>query len=128
MQQKAKCFHTDRSSLSLTSLLSSVSCMLSWPATTVLLLEVVPEQQDIFKVNFQVVWCGQSLAIEDYFTCLWCGGLVAGSEAIERWVVTVEDHWIDRVRLLQLKQELLHRLDSVVAAQVDHYLLDLIQT
>lgn len=40
-----KSVDTYRSSLSLTSLFSSVSCILSWPATTVLLLEVVPEHQ-----------------------------------------------------------------------------------
>lgn len=38
-----KSVNTDRSSLSLTSLLSSVSSILSCPGTTVLLLEVVPE-------------------------------------------------------------------------------------
>lgn len=32
---------------------------------------------------------------------------------------------VDRVRLLQLKKQLLHDLHSVVAAQVDHHLLDL---
>lgn len=60
-------------------------------------------------------------------TCLWGGGFVAGSEAIERRVVAVQDHRVDWVSLLQLKQELLHSLDGVVATQVDHHLLDLKQ-
>lgn len=37
----------------------------------------------------------------------------------------MQHHRVDRVGLLQLKQELLHRLDGVVATQVDHHLLDL---
>lgn len=39
----------------------------------------------------------------------------------------MQDHRVDWVSLLQLKQELLHRLDGVVATQVDHHLLDLKQ-
>lgn len=34
-------------------------------------------------------------------------------------------HRVDGVRLLQLKDQLLHDLYSVVAAQVDHHLFDL---
>lgn len=37
----------------------------------------------------------------------------------------MQHHRVDGVGLLQLKQELLHRLDGVVAAQIDHHLLDL---
>lgn len=37
----------------------------------------------------------------------------------------MQDHRVDWVRLLQLKQELLHRLDGVVATHVDHHFLDL---
>lgn len=40
-----KHINTHRSSLSLTSLISSVSVRFSWPATTVLLLDVVPDQR-----------------------------------------------------------------------------------
>ena len=39
----------------------------------------------------------------------------------------MQDHGVDRVSLLQLKQEFLHSLDRVVATQVDHHLLDLKQ-
>lgn len=35
----------------------------------------------------------------------------------------MQDDGVHRVRLLQLKQQLLHRLDGVVATQVDHHLL-----
>lgn len=37
----------------------------------------------------------------------------------------MQDHGVNGVSLLQLKQELLHCLDGVVATQVDHHLLDL---
>lgn len=37
----------------------------------------------------------------------------------------MQDHGVDRIGLLQLEQELLHSLDGVVAAQVDHHLFDL---
>ena len=56
------------------------------------------------------------------------GGLAGGSEAVERWVVTVLYHRVDRVCLLQLKQQLLHGLNGVVTTQVDHHLLDLEHT
>lgn len=49
-------------------------------------------------------------------TCLGGGGLVASSKAIEGRVVTVQNYRVDWVCLLQLKQELLHSLDGVVAA------------
>lgn len=62
------------------------------------------------------------------FTCLRSGGFVAGSKAVEGGVVAVQHHRVDRVSLLQLKQELLHGLDGVVATQVDHHLLNLKQT
>lgn len=39
----------------------------------------------------------------------------------------MQDHRVDWVSLLQLKQELLHSLDGVVTAQVDHHLLYLKQ-
>jgi hypothetical protein len=37
-------------------------------------------------------------------------------------------HRVDRVCLLQLKQQLLHGLNGVVTTQVDHHLLDLEHT
>lgn len=37
----------------------------------------------------------------------------------------MQDHRVDGVGLLQLKQELLHSLNGVVATQIDHHLLDL---
>lgn len=37
----------------------------------------------------------------------------------------MQDHGVDRISLLQLEQELLHSLDGIVAAQVDHHLFDL---
>lgn len=61
------------------------------------------------------------------FTCLRSGGFVAGSEAVEGGVVTVQYHRVDWVGLLELKQELLHGLNGVVATQVNHHLLNLKQ-
>lgn len=63
---------------------------------------------------------------DGFLTRLGGGGFVACSKAIERGVVTVQNHGVDRVGLLQLKQELLHGLDGVVATHVDHHLLYLI--
>lgn len=37
----------------------------------------------------------------------------------------MQHHRVDRVSLLQLKNELLHSLDGVVATQVNHHLFDL---
>lgn len=37
----------------------------------------------------------------------------------------MQNHGVDRVGLLQLEQKLLHRLDGVVATQVDHHLFNL---
>lgn len=39
----------------------------------------------------------------------------------------MQDHRVDWVSLLQLKQELLHSLNGVVATQIDHHFLDLKQ-
>lgn len=60
-------------------------------------------------------------------TCLGCGGFVAGSKAIKWRIITVQNHRVDRVGLLQLKQELLHSLDGVIATHVNHHLLNLQQ-
>lgn len=55
-----------------------------------------------------------------------CGrGLAAGRQAVEGRVVAVLDDGVHRLRLLQLRQQLLHGLDGVVPAQVDRHLLDL---
>lgn len=196
------------SPFSLAALISSVSGKLSWPATTVLLLDVVPKKSirfiDTIHSNIHIVnvlgnvkrmikiWCGNfplcnimllpEAPVEVYmssltdcvsvfvhvhvcaysFVCMrvfvsvficvcvcfhsclcvrtfvcvrvctytWGGGggLAGGSEAVERWVVTVLYHRVDRVCLLQLKQQLLHGLNGVVTTQVDHYLLDLEHT
>ena len=37
----------------------------------------------------------------------------------------MQDHGVDGVGLLQLKQQLLHGLDGVVPTEVDHHLLNL---
>lgn len=39
----------------------------------------------------------------------------------------MQNHRVDRVGLLQLKQELLHGLDGVIATHVNHHLLNLQQ-
>lgn len=51
--------------------------------------------------------------------------MARGGETIERGAVTVLHHRVDRIRLLQLKYQLLHSLHGVVPAQIDHHLLDL---
>lgn len=56
-QCHSKVFNTYRSSHSLTSLFSSVSWRLSWPATTVLLLEVVPNHktnQTLHRIHISI--------------------------------------------------------------------------
>lgn len=58
-------------------------------------------------------------------TCLRGGAFIAGSEAIKRGIIAVQDHGVNWVGLLQLKQKLLHRLDGVVATQVDDHLFNL---
>lgn len=105
--------------------------MFSCPATTVLLLDVVPAS-NIQQSNHQITKKQIIMSINEeqsYFLSMvtWghSGDLTAGCKAVEWWVITVQHHRINRVSLLKFKQELLHGLDGVVTTQIYHYLLNL---
>lgn len=53
-------------------------------------------------------------------------GYFAGRREAVKWrIVAVHHHGVDRVSLLELKQELFHCLAGVVPTQIDHHLLNL---
>lgn len=68
-------------------------------------------------------------AVIQYFLSMVTWGhsrdLTAGCKAVEWWVITMQHYRVNRVSLLKFKQQLLHGLNGVVTAQIDHYFLDL---
>lgn len=120
--------HNYLSSFSRAIFASSVSWMISCPATTVLLLDVVPlshiqqsKDQEQNRPHRALKW--RTVILLSMVTWGHSRDLTAGCESVERWIITMQHYRVHRVSLLKFKQQLLHGLNRVVTTQIDHYFL-----